>query len=356
MLKIAVVDVAAEKSGAKTIFDDFISYITDNAECKKFNWDIFTSVLDINETDNIHLIKNPTIKKSWIHRIMWENYEFKKICRNNQYDLIISLQNKTLPIDIPQIVYFHNVLLIDGQWKFSPFKKNELLFFIYSKIIGPLTLKGLKRASLVVSQNKTTSKLLKPYLYNVDTIIIPPSLHIGKQNSLNREGKIKGFIYPSTAFSYKKHDFIVKSIKKYLNNLDLNILFTINGDENEYASSIKELVKDDARFKFIGRIDRNVLMEYYKDYGVINSSYIESYCLPLYEGKRFCTPIVSIDVDYAVEALQDYEYGFISRKNEKDFAEKVKEAYENEYPAIIQKECEETTSWECLIDWIKTNY
>ena len=356
MKKIAVIDIAAENSGAKTVFDDFIEYISLNSIKEKYQWDIYTSLLDIKESKNIKLYKDPAIKKSWVHRILWERLKFKSICQKKDYDLIISLQNKTLPVKgRNQIVYFHNILLAQNKVKFSFFNKDERLLYIYSKFIGPLTIRSLKKASAIFVQNNATKKVVLQKKINKPVYVIKPNIVIKKNGTFPREKKIKGLIYPSTALAYKNHELIIQAVNEMNWDKEFEILFTITGDENNCAKIIKNKCSMNPHIRFIGRLEKEQLLNLYSQYGLINTSKLESFGFPLYEAQLFNTPIVSINYEYAIESLSKYPYKFISTEHPKVLANCINEAMEHEYSDNYKITNTLESQWEKLIDWIQTN-
>ena len=356
MKKIAVIDVAAENSGAKSLFDDFITFISSNNRNIDYQWDIYTSCLEIKETGNIKLYKDQNIKKSWIHRIIWENITFPNINKRKKYDLIISLQNKGVPVkSVKQIVYFHNILLTQNKIKFSPIKKSERLLYIYSKVLGPLSIRSLKNVSAVFVQNTTTLNNLKNKIKNIPIFIIKPNINIQNIRNQKRSKKINGFVYPATAHSYKCHNLIIKAVQEENWDQNFKIIFTINGNENSYAQEIMEKCINNSHFKFVGQLDRSHLLNIYKDYGVINCSKLESFCFPLYEAQVFKTPIISVNEDYAKEALENYSYAYICQPKSKELAHSMKKALKNEYPNWITFDNELTSQWEIMMNWINTN-
>ncbi|MFQ9924805.1 MAG: glycosyltransferase [Beduini sp.] len=356
MKKIAIIDVAAENSGAKSLFDDFITFISSDNCNIDYQWDVYTSLLDFKETENIKLYKDPNIKKSWIHRIIWENVTFPIMNKRKKYDLIISLQNKGVPVkNVKQIVYFHNILLTQNRIKFSPFKKNERLLYIYSKLIGPLSIRTLKKVSAIFVQNETTLNILKDKIDNTPIFIAKPNINIQNINNQKRAKKIKGFIYPATAHSYKCHDLIIKAVQEENWDQNFNIIFTISGNENSYANEILKNCINNSKFKFVGQLDRSKLLNMYKDYGLINCSKLESFGFPLYEAQIYKTPIVSVDEEYAKEALENYTYAYICQRKSEELAHFMRMALNSEYPNQIIFRNELTSQWDNMMKWIKIN-
>lgn len=62
---------------------------------------------------------------------------------------------------------------------------------------------------------------------------------------------------------------------------------------------------------FIGYQSRSTIIEYYRNYSLINNSDIESFPLPFMEAALVGTPIVSSAHDYAIEILSNNEAAFL---------------------------------------------
>lgn len=304
MIKIAVVDVAADSSGALSVLMDFYSYVKNEIKNTELKFYFFTSVVNLQETKNIVCIKKASIKKSWLHRLAWEYFEFPAIHNKEQFDLIFSLQNKTMPvIDAKQIVYFHNSLHLADKKQFSFFKKYDRAFWIYTHLITPITLKSLKKALCIITQTNSVKKRLERKVNTRVEAIYPDTDIIPQEN----DGKIKGFIYPAAPLSYKKMEYITDAEKKIQGQCGHEIIFTFSGNENEYAAMIKNSAEGMDNIKFIGWQTREKIMDMYREYGLIFASSIESFPIPFLEAMSYGVPIVAVNEDYAAEILDGYE-------------------------------------------------
>jgi glycosyltransferase involved in cell wall biosynthesis len=87
----------------------------------------------------------------------------------------------------------------------------------------------------------------------------------------------------------------------------MKIQFTLNEDDNRYAKSLYNKVKQSQLpVEFIGTIDHNELVEQYRSHILIFPSLIESQGFPLTEAMQVGAMIVCIDRPYARESLLDY--------------------------------------------------
>lgn len=312
MIKIAIVDVAADSSGALSVLMDFYSYVKNEIKDTELKFYFFTSVVNLQETENIVCIKKASIKKSWLHRLAWEYFEFPAIHNQEQFDLIFSLQNKTMPvIDAKQIVYFHNSLHLADKKQFSFFKKYDRAFWIYTHLITPITLNSLKKAICIITQTNSVKKRLERKVNTRIEAIYPDTDIIPQEN----DGKIKGFIYPAAPLSYKHMEYIIDAERKIYEKCNHEIIFTASGNENEYAAMIKNSAAGMDNIKFIGWQTREKIMDMYHEYGLIFTSSIESFPIPFAEAMSYGVPIVAVNEDYAVEILDGYENKVLCEPN-----------------------------------------
>ncbi|MDE5977655.1 MAG: glycosyltransferase [Turicibacter sp.] len=318
-INIAVVDVAAQSSGALSVLNDFCASL--NKSETKNQWYIITSLVKVEESKHLHNIIIPEIKRSWAHRIFWEKFKFPKLMKKLKIDFVISLQNNALPKGRwKQVVYFHNVLLLKHDINFSFFKREERKFFIYTRVLGPYIRHTWKNADKLYVQTETVKRKVKEngFLHNVDVVL--PGIDTERIQTSNQH-EIKGYIYPAAASSYKNHIAIIQAMKKINRNKgEVEIIFTIDGSENEYAAKIVEMAKGVSKIRCIGKLSRDELFHYYNEYGVIMVSKLESFGMPLLEAKVFQTVVVAIDYPYARELLEGYNRSYLVTEERLDQA------------------------------------
>lgn len=311
-MNIAVVDVAAESSGALSVLLDFYKHVKKN-KIKDVHWYFFTSVVELEECNNVSVIKNPNIKKSWFHRSLWENLEFPKLVKEYHIDTIFSLQNKALPIKHKrQIVYFHNALHFLEPKTFNILDSSERPNYIYCKVITPITFYSYKYCDEIITQTEAVKTELEEKVQVKKIVAVYPDVNVEIHSGSNL---IKGFIYPCGATTYKKHELIVEAVKKAGDDFKGEILFTFKGNENKYALKIKEMARKLNNIKFIGFLPRQELMRKYEQYGLIFASDVESFPIPFAEAMAYGAPILARKMPYATEILDGYTNGFLYEKS-----------------------------------------
>ena len=90
---------------------------------------------------------------------------------------------------------------------------------------------------------------------------------------------------PATAASYKNHMAIIMAVENINRKLKkVEILFTIDERDNKYARKLVERAKNVSGIYFVGKLSRNEIFKYYKEYFCKNlfSAYIPRFNPPLY--------------------------------------------------------------------------
>lgn len=312
-LKIAVIDVAAQEGGALSVLNDFCNTLLNMNSTNE--WYIVTSIVSIEESDHIHNIQIPAIKKTWLHRILWEKSCYKKMMKKLGIDVVLSLQNNALPSGRwRQLVYFHNVLLLQKPGMFKVYHKNERRFVVYANVLGPYIRRTLKRADKVIVQAENVKNQILKFNNSIDIEVIRPELNFDL--AIDKSPQISGYIYPALPLSYKNFEAIIDAERR-LNSIGkkVEILLTIDGTENEYAAEIIDKVKKVEGIKCIGRQSRESILEYYKTHGLIMVSKLESFGMPILEAMMYKTVVVALDYPYAAELLKDYNRAHICDVN-----------------------------------------
>lgn len=351
-MKIAVVDVAAESGGGLSVLLEFMEFIRTNEKMKNHEWYIYTSVVDIEGNGNINVIKQPTIKKSWGHRLWWEKITFPKVVRNDGFEFIISLQNTATKIKtLRQTVYFHNVLLLQDKKRFSLFKKEEFKYAVYIKIIGPITLNSLKYSDEVIVQTETAKKMLLSKKKNLNVRVVNPNVEI--KNSIDNKNNLmfNKFFYPASPVLFKDHYIIVKAVENLIKSgvTDFKVVFTFTGNENEYSKNIIRKCSGIPQIEFCGYKSRHEILEMYKTHALLVTSSIESYPFPFIEAMYFNCPIVTLPYEYAQEIVSAYPNTHMC----KDFSSSELSSKMKDVMNVIRKQYEykaSNNSWENVVN------
>ncbi|HET56553.1 MAG TPA: glycosyltransferase [Ignavibacteria bacterium] len=297
-----VFDVPATEGGALTILKEFYEkYRTD----ERNQYCFVVSRIDLVETNNIKVCKYPWVKKSWAHRIYFDYFIAPKIVEKFQPDYVLSLQNIIIPrVDIEQHLYLHNAIPF-SEIKFSILKDFRL--WVYQNVIGLFMKNSARRANKIYVQVKWFKDLLvdKLKLDPEKVKVVPPDINITSSKKFRKTHKsMRTFFYPASGERFKNHSVVIEAclqLKKEGFD-DYEVIFTLSSNENNHISRLYKIVqKYSLPIKFVGRLSREAVFDYYSKSVLLFPSLIETIGLPLREAEKFRTPMVILKSEYSSE-------------------------------------------------------
>ena len=309
---------AARSSGALSILNQFVTHIlpTDGNQYYLF---VDTNYKEIVQGSNIKYVHVDT--RSWRRRIWWDEYGFRQyVKRNGLYpSLIISLQNTGVKFDerIPQLIYYHQPFPVFPQ-KWSLFKKQEALFFLYKHIYSYFVSRSIhQNVYFVVQIPFMKDAFLKRFSIPEEKVyVIPPevqTIDYGEVPKIQFTDGKKHFIYPATPLLYKNHILLLQALRLLKErNVALfhriKLHFTL---EENNPQGLKELANSlgvEEAIIFEGVLPFQQLLSYYKSMdALLFPSYIETFGLPLLEAAGAGIAIVASDLPYAHDVIGEYE-------------------------------------------------
>lgn len=362
-MKIALVDYAAEGTGAKSVLEDFYRHIT--KEDFDHEWWFFLSLIDLPGTERIHIVKWPEVKKGRLRRLWFDLMQGPKRIAAYAPDLVISLQNLTVIGYMGrQFVYVHHAIPFQDVKRFSFFKKDERGIAFYQYIYPFFLFPSIRKAEKVFVQTEWMKrKIIERVKIPPDNIVvIAPELHAGDIDCYKpQDGQLVGsrvFIFPAELLCYKNHSCIVAAAEELINRgiLDFRVLFTLPEDTRERlgANGIEQI-------RLVSRLEQKDLFELYTKAVLIFPSYAESFGLPLLEGRRFGDIIFSSDTEVSREILAGYENAYFfdpfSPGDLADLMEKQLRGeiiyYDEEVPASRRRA---ESGWQGMLKYIEPGY
>ena len=306
-MRILVYDVAADSGGAVTVLQSFYEEFKQDKE----NEYLFVlSVYELEETDNIHVLNFPWIKRSSIHRLYFDNFVAHKLVKAYEIDKVLSLQNIELPhAGVPQIVYEHNALPF-AEYKFKPWEAFRP--WMTQQILGRMMKKSIRRAEKVMVQTNWMKKeIVRQCRIPAERIEIKfPYVEMLSTEEYHLDEKRPVFFYPANASEYKNHKTFLEACKflKQSGYENYQVIWTVSGEEN---NSIRKIKKESEEFKlpirFEGMMPRRKLFDLYASSVLVFPSYIETIGLPLLEARSVGAWILASDCLYARDIVGDYE-------------------------------------------------
>ncbi|XJZ27091.1 glycosyltransferase [Bacillota bacterium Lsc_1132] len=307
-MKIVVFDVPAESGGALTILKQYHERAIRD---KENTWIFVISTPNLNETENVKVLKFPWVKKSWFHRLYFDKYVAHKIVVKYNADEVLSLQNVIVQnVKVKQTLYLHQPLpFIEKRYSIT----KNFKFWLYQNVINIIIFRSIRLADKVVVQTQWMKNacLQKVNVSPSKFELIQPEIHMKINSHYKQENTHrKLFFYPASELKYKNHQVIVEAVKmlrdKNIKNYD--IIFTLRGNENRNVKKLYKIVeKYNLSIKFIGKISAKEVYEYYSKSILIFPSYIETFGLPMLEAKMHGSPILASDCAFSHEILDEYE-------------------------------------------------
>ncbi|MEW5595559.1 glycosyltransferase [Peribacillus frigoritolerans] len=312
-MNIMVFDVPAEKGGALSVLNDFYDEVVESKHAN-INWIFVLSNPILNETENIRVLRFPWIKKSWGHRLYFDQVVAPKLVKQYKVDKVFSLQNIIIPrVNCEQILYVHQSLpFVDYKFTF----KNNKLFWIIQNIIGGKIVNSIKKAKRVIVQTEWMKQacLKKADIESKNIEVIPPTFNFKTNKSFEAtDESLSTFFFPAGGMQYKNHQVIVEACKElqYLTNQKYDIVFTLAGNENQYVHGIYQQIKNEhLPIHLNNTMDRKDVFDMYTRSILIFPSYVETFGLPMLEAKLHKGIILAADTPFAHEILDTYENAY----------------------------------------------
>lgn len=307
-MRIMVFDVPAESGGALTILNQYYDAAIKD---KENEWIFVVSTPELKETDNVKVLNYPWIKKSWFHRLYFDNLVSNKIVEKYKVVEILSLQNVVIPkVKVKQILYLHQSLpFVEKRYGLT----EDFKLWLYQNVISKMIFKSIREADKVIVQTKwiRDAAIEKANVKKEKFILKQPELNVSvKKIYTSDENTDSLFFYPASGLIYKNHEVIVNACKllkdKGISNY--KVVFTLKGDENKHIKRLKQIILDEnLPIEFIGSVGIETVYEYYSKSILIFPSYIETFGLPMLEAKIHESPILASDCAFSREILDGYE-------------------------------------------------
>lgn len=293
---------------------------------------------------------------SYLKRLFYEYYYFKKLSRTLKPDVWLSLHDITPNVTAGlRAVYCHNPAPF-----YNPTWKNimvEPLFFFFNTLYGYLYRINIHKNDYVIVQQdwlrQEFSRLFS--LPGKKLIVAHPRVSYPIISTEKRPAKAI-FIYPALPRFFKNFELIGEAImllqKKGIT--DFEVILTITGKENMYARRIMKNYGHLKNLRFLGEQPREKIFELYAQAScLLFPSKLETWGLPISEFKQTGKPILLSDLPYAHETLGDYPLAtFFNLASPENLASKMESVILGEQvgsPARAAKiEQPMTENWEQL--------
>lgn len=330
--KIVISAINFFEGGPLSVLKDCLSYINDSRYATEYTFIALvhkTELFDKNQFKNIEFIPFPKSRSSYIYRLYYEYFYFKKFARVNDVSFWLSLHDISPSLkNIRQAVYCHNPSPFNSiNYADIYIQPTQFLFRLFYKYLYRINIH--KNKYVIVQQLWMKNKFIEMFHLNKNEVIVAPP-EISKipnfffRSQTSDIKRVTTFFFPTFPRPFKNLELLGKAAKLVRQrNADFKIIITIDGSENKYAQSIYNQFKSVKNIEFVGLINRD---EVYEQYSLadclIFPSKLETWGLPISEFKQFGKPILASNLPYAREAVGDYEkVNFFDPKNPLELAE-----------------------------------
>ena len=315
--------------GALSVYYDCLDYLIDLGYTESYEIIALVGKKEIFDRymSKIRLVEFPDSKKSWLKRVYYEYFYFKKFSKTINVYIWISLHDITPNVVAQrQYVYCHNP---------SPFNRMRLSeakygwkYYLFSKFYKYLYKINIKKnAAVIVQQDWIRQEFLKMFKIN-NVIVARPSIpEVSEINDKSDKNNCI-FVYPSFPRYYKNFEVLCEATKLLVKSgiNDFRVYITLDGTENAYSKELVDKYKDNFNICFTGLLKREDLYDLYgKANCLIFMSKLETWGMPIIEFKKTGKPIIVSDLAYAYETIGNYsKVEFVEPDDAISLADKMK--------------------------------
>ena len=313
-MNVLVYNLAAEYAGAMTILENFYREVL-NYPDKSVHWYFLVSTDKLESKDNVTVISEPWIKKSWLHRWYFDTFCVQKVVKEKQIDIVYSMQNAPVRrTKAKQVVYLHQSLQFSPV-KFSLFAKEERIYAIRQKFVCKIYKKHLRYADHIIVQTEWFKKATAKWIpFDENKIsVVNPDFTVDKK-FLEKEYCLEKplFFYPAGDGLHKNHELIMQACN-ILKSQDIDgfeVVFTLEGNTPYSERIAKRVEEENLPIRLIGIIPKDEVFDYYSKSVLLFPSYLETFGLPMLEAKKMKGIVLASDMPFCHEILDGYENAY----------------------------------------------
>ena len=328
---IVISAVNIVNGGPLTILNSCLHSLVDSGVDKEFRVIVLVNKASMFDYPALEFIEYPKSKKSWLNRIYYEYFGFRKFSKELKPYFWLSLHDITPSIKAEiRAVYCHNstpFLKVDlNDWRFN---YKVALFALFYKHLYKINIK--KNDYVIVQQQWLKDAFVDMYKLDKNKVIVAyansdrgiDNSAIGVKN--NSDNKV--FFYPSLPRHFKNFEVICEAVD-ILNKravAGFEVIITVDGSENNYSKWLLSKYKNIENIKFEGLIPYEKIENYYKQTDcLIFPSKLETWGLAISEYNKYNRPMLLADLPYAYETSNGAQkVSHFDPLNPKDLADKM---------------------------------
>lgn len=308
MLRIVISAVNFTEGGPLTVLRECLASA---AAVLPTEWELIALVhsADLIQEPRVRLISIPSSKKSWFHRLYWEWFGFMRISRELKPALWLSLHDITPRVSATrQAVYCHNP---------SPFYRiglrealQEPKFLMFNLFYAWLYRAFIRRNYCVIVQQDWLRTEFRRRMGQLPMVVAHPSLQAAEHFYAPTLGPAFIFIYPALPRVFKNIETLCKATQILASRgvSGFEVRLTLDGSENRYAHWLRRRFGAMTQIRFIGRQTKDGMITQYREASaIVFTSKLETWGLPITEGKAQRLPLLVADLPYARETVGTYD-------------------------------------------------
>ncbi len=274
-------------------------------------WEIIALVHDesLISLPRVRTVVIPDAKASWWRRLRWEWFGFSKLSQQWRPELWLSLHDITPRVHARyQAVYCHNPAPFYQVGLREMLQEPKLLLF--NLFYASLYRLHIRRNRHVIVQQEWLRQEFLRRFGPLPMVVAHPSQDLSPTRGILKPAAHHVFLYPALARVFKNLEVIGEAVSllqaRGVRNFEVRL--TIDGSENRYAHWLKQRYGQLPNLRFLGRQDRNQMLEHYKEASaMLFPSRLETWGLPITEAKQHQLPMLVADLPYAHETVGKYD-------------------------------------------------
>ncbi|MFY7740233.1 MAG: glycosyltransferase [Flavobacterium sp.] len=308
---IVISGINMKDGGIFTILDNCLQKLSNYIENKDIK--VIALVHDKSKFDypNIEYLEFPDVKKSWLKRLFYEYFYFKKLSKKINPDIWFSLHDVSPNVIAKKrFVYCHHpTVFYKSSWYDWKYDYKIGVFSILYKYLFQVNIK--KNTAVFVQQEWIETEFEK--LYNINSVIVcqPEYTEEITSDRTDLASHKVHFLYPSFPRTFKNFELLFDAIELLDDEIRHKVQFhftTIKDNPHKFAKYLFEKYSSMPEVDFKGWISREELLKLYNSVNcIVFPSKLETWGLPLSEAKAFDKPILAANLPYARETVGDYE-------------------------------------------------
>ena len=309
--RIVLSGVNLFEGGPLSVYYDALSALSENFS-KDYEVIALVHSKDLFDIHNVRFIEYPEVRGSWIHRLYFEYSVLRKLSRELDAYLWVSLHDITPPVNATiQAVYCHNPSpFFVLRWRDVIYDSRHAAFVLFYRFLYRI---NIHRNTYVIVQQQWLRHMFRK-LYHLDNVIVAhpvadtsPTPPIESDKVMGRHSARFTFFFPAYPRVFKNAEVLLEAAR-LLEAHPIELWLTFSKSDGRYARSLVRRYGKLPNVQFLGRLTRAQVFERYKAADcLVFPSLLETWGLPISEFKATGKPMLLADLPYAHETVGTYQ-------------------------------------------------